>query len=330
MNDQKKISIVIPNYNGEIYLRDCLESVRRQEGADPVVIVVDNGSTDGSVALLEKEYPEVRLIRFDTNTGFCGAVNAGIKASDGMDYVILLNNDTVIDPHFTRALSDAMTLDEKIFSAQAKMLSMRDHSIMDDAGNYYCALGWAFARGKGKKDRPAYNEKKEIFSSCAGAAIYRKSVLDEIGLFDENHFAYLEDTDIGWRAKIYGYKNIYAPSAVVYHVGSATSGSVYNLFKVKNSSRNSVYIIGKNMPILQKIINLPFLIPGFLVKSLFFAKKGWGKEYIKGIRKGVTLSRQGKKEGKKVKFEMKNLPHYFGIQLSLWASIGRRVKEFLG
>ncbi|MDO4477818.1 MAG: glycosyltransferase family 2 protein [Lachnospiraceae bacterium] len=328
MNQTSRVSIVIPNYNGAVYLRDCLDAVRLQNGEKPRVIVVDNGSEDDSLRLLAEEYPEVELIRFESNTGFCGAVNAGITASEEQDYVILLNNDTVVDPDFTRALTAAMDADPRIFSAQAKMVSMQDPSVIDDAGNYYCALGWAFARGKGKKDGDRYNRPRNLFSCCAGAAIYRKCILDEIGLFDENHFAYLEDTDIGWRARIAGYRNVYAPQALVRHVGSASSGSIYNLFKVRNSSRNSVYIIGKNMPLLQVIVNLPLLVPGFLVKALFFARKGWGKEYIAGVRKGFALSRQGKAEGRKVRFKWHNLPHYLKIQWELWVAIVRRAAAF--
>ena len=127
------------------------------------------------------------------------------------------------------------------------MLSMADPSVMDDAGDYYCALGWAFARGKGKPaDR--YERPVSLFFSCAGAAIYSVKILREIGKFDENHFCYLEDTDVGWKARINGYRNVFVPTAKVLHIGSATTGSLYNDFKVRNSSRNSIYLIYKNMP----------------------------------------------------------------------------------
>ena len=326
---EERVSIVIPNLNGEAYIRPCLDAVRAQTDIEPRVIVIDNGSTDGSDRIVREEYPECELIRFETNTGFCGAVNAGIEASWDMDYVILLNNDTVIEPAFTAELVKAISEDERIFSCQARMLSMADPSVIDDAGDLYCALGWAFARGKGKKDGPKYRKKREIFASCAGAAIYRVSALKEIGTFDEAHFAYLEDTDIGWRARIKGYKNVYAPDAVVHHVGSASSGSIYNLFKVRNSSRNSVYIIGKNMPLLMVLINLPLLIPGFLVKTLFFALKGYGKDYIKGIGKGIALSANGRKTGKKVPYSLKETGAHLRIQIDLWVNVLRRFAEAL-
>lgn len=324
-----KVSIVIPNLNGAAYIRDCLDAVRLQRGAEIRVIVVDNGSEDGSDRIVKEDYPEAELIRFETNTGFCGAVNAGIERSLDMDYVILLNNDTIVDPDFTCELVRAMESDDRIFSCQARMLSMADPTQIDDAGDLYCALGWAFARGKGKKDGPAYQSPRRIFAACAGAAIYRVSVLKEIGVFDEAHFAYLEDTDIGWRARIKGYINFYEPKAVVRHVGSASSGSIYNLFKVRNSSRNSVYIIGKNMPLLMVILNLPFLIPGFLVKAVFFAVKGFGRDYVTGLGKGLRLSREARKNGKKVVFRMKDLKCYALIQLELWLNLLRRAREAL-
>ncbi len=317
-----RTSIVIPNYNGEAYLRPCLDSLRRQT-VPAEIIVVDNGSTDGSARLVAEEYPEVSLVRLPENTGFCGAVNTGIRCSDGMKYVILLNNDTTADPSFTSELIRAMEEDDSVFSCQAKRLKMDQPDLIDDAGDLYCALGWAFARGKGKH-RDKYTRREEIFSACAGAAIYRKTILDEIGTFDENHFAYLEDCDIGWRARLYGYKNMFVPAALVYHVGSAASGSVYNLFKVRNTSRNSIYLISKNMPMWQILLNLPLLVPGFLVKAVFFAQKGFGGEYMKGIFRGFSLSEKGRKEGRRAHLKQAKAGVFLRIQLEMWINILRR------
>ena len=326
-----RTSIVIPNFNGIDYIKKCLDAVRCQKRKADLVIMIDNGSSDGSAELVAEEYPEVVLVRFPENTGFCGAVNRGIEISEkaGMDYVILLNNDTEAEPDFTGELIRAMDRSRRIFSAQAKMLRMSDPSLIDDAGDFYCALGWAFARGRGKPEEH-FRRKIRIFSACAGAAIYRISILREIGLFDEVHFAYLEDCDIGWRAAIEGYLNIFVPTARVKHVGSASSGSVYNLFKVKNSSRNSVYLIAKNMPLPQILINLPLLIPGFFVKAVFFASKHYGKEYLLGIGRGLMLGVKTSSEGKKVRFRRKNLPNYVRIQLELWGNLLRRTAEFFG
>lgn len=317
-----KVSIVIPNYNGIKYVETCLDALKEQTMKDVEILVIDNGSTDGSLELVQEKYPEVSVVPMGTNTGFCGAVNEGIRRSRS-PYVLLLNNDTQATPTFVEELYRAIAQNERIFSCSAKMLQYHDRNRIDDAGDFYCALGWAYARGKGAPAEK-YDRAEDIFFSCAGAAIYRKSILDQIGYFDENHFAYLEDADIGYRARIYGYKNRYVPEAVVYHVGSASSGSVYNLFKTRHSSRNSIYLIYKNMPLLQIIVNLPLFIPGFLAKTAFFILKGFGKEYIAGIGRGFLLCRKGKKEGKKVRFRIENIGNYGRIQLELWANVVRR------
>ena len=134
----------------------------------------------------------------------------------------------------------------------------------------------------------------------------------------------MEDVDVSWRARIYGLRNMYVPAAVVRHVGSATSGSVYNEFKVRHASRNSIYLIYKNMPVLQILWNLPFLIPGFLIKMLFFVKRGYGKEYITGLAKGFALCRRDKK----VQFCWKHLRSYLKIQWELWVNVIRRAVDF--
>ena len=314
----REVSIVIPNYNGKHFLEDCLKTVFEQNIKDQEVIVVDNGSTDGSLEYLNA-CPGVRVIALDKNYGFCRAVNEGIKAAES-DYVILLNNDTEVDKAFASELLNAIKKDEKIFSCSSKMVQFHNRELMDDAGDYYCALGWAFGRGKGAPVEK-FTESKPIFAACAGAAIYRKKMLEALGYFDEKHFAYLEDIDIGYRARIHGYRNVYAPKAIVYHVGSGFSGSTHNAFKVKLSSRNNVYLAYKNMPFLQIILNSPFLLLGHAVKYLFFLKKGLGKEYAMGLREGFVLC----KEGKKVAFSWKNLPNYGVIQLELWLNMIRRL-----
>ena len=315
-----EVSVVIPNFNGIAFLDSVLASLEGQTLSNFEVILVDNGSTDGSCSFVTANYPWVHLIELSENFGFCGAVNAGIRAAKA-PYVLLLNNDTEVKEDFVEEMLAAIRRHKNAFSCGARMVQYHDRDKLDDVGNYYCALGWSFARGRGK-DIHAYETEDRIFSACAGAAIYRKKILEKIGYFDEEHFAYLEDTDIGYRARIYGYENWYAPKAIVYHVGSGTSGSRYNQFKTRYSSRNNIYLIYKNMPLLQIILNLPFLVAGFLVKFLFFAVKGMGKEYAAGIKNGFSISMKNKK----VPFRMKHLPNYCKIQLELWINIIRRFR----
>ncbi len=319
-----KSTIVIPNYNGMEYLEKCLVSLMVDTEDYPArILVVDNGSVDRSAEAAEK-MAGVEVIRMGKNTGFCTAVNAGIKVSD-TPYVILLNNDLTVEKGFVRAMEEALDRNQKAFSAGAQMRMMKAPDRMDNAGDYYCALGWAYDYGKGRKISERYTKPRKIFASCGGAAIYRRSVFEEIGCFDERHFAYLEDVDIGYRARIYGYHNLYEPRAVVYHAGSSVSGSKYNEFKINLSSANSIYLIEKNMPFLQVLFNLPFLLLGFGMKFLFFLRKGFGKIYLKGLLRGFRIYyREG---GRKmhVPFQKKNFGNYLLIQWELWINMFRRL-----
>ena len=316
-----KTTIIIPNYNGLSFMEPCFEALEAQTMKDFKILVVDNGSTDGSVEWLkEREIPSIFL---PENTGFSGAVNVGIRAAD-TPYVILLNNDTKVAPHYVEALERAMDRSEKIFSVSSKMIQLYDHSKMDDAGDMYTLMGWAFQRGVGRPSG-GYNRVFRVFSACAGAAIYRREVFETIGYFDEMHFAYLEDIDVGYRARIYGYDNIYCPTAVVYHVGSGTSGSRYNSFKVRLAARNNVYLNYKNMPLFQLVLNSLPLGLGILVKYAFFRKIGFGKDYIDGLKEGFKTAKQCRK----VKYDKKHLKNYLAIEWGLCTGTLLYIREFL-
>lgn len=357
--DKKKIiTVVIPNYNGMPYLSACLTSLLTGTFV-PEIIVVDNHSTDGSREMVERDFPGVHLLALSANTGFCHAVNAGLHLVRTR-YAILLNNDTRVDPKAVEALYTCIVQHGNAFSVQAKMLSLRDPEVIDDAGDLYCALGWAFARGKAKtKDH--YAREGEIFSSCAGAAIYRMKVFDEIGWFDERHYCYLEDIDICYRARIYGYRNLYCPKAVVYHAGSASSGSVHNEFKEEMTAGNNWYLLYKNMPAFQYAVNAPLLHLGVAIKRRYFRRLGLGRSYESGLVRGIYLRQEAddmrwlldngypyKKRpipeeacledhdpaldevtplylGGKVPFRLRHLPNYLRIQGELWGNTLKRL-----
>ena len=311
------VSIVIPNYNGIKYIRDCLDSLKAQT-MKAQIIVVDNGSDDASDEAAAS-YENVKVIKLDKNYGFWRAVNEGIRASSGR-YVILLNNDTKADSSFVEELYKAIDGKENTFSAASRMLAMSDPGTIDSAGDLYCALGWAFARGKGKNSG-RYDREANVFSACAGAAIYQKALIDELGGFDEAHVSYLEDVDIGYRARVRGFKNRYAPAAIVYHAGSATTGSRYNPYKIRQAAQNSIYVIYKNMPWLQIIINLPFLVTGIIIKAAFFTLKGYGRDYLAGIGRGFVLCVHQKRAAHSIAYT----GNYCLIQLELWSNMIRRV-----
>jgi GT2 family glycosyltransferase len=317
----KSITIVIPNYNGMRYLEGCLNSLAWQSDRDFEIVMIDNASTDGSVGWVRRHYPDVRIRAYHRNTGFCRAVNAGISMSRGK-YVLLLNNDVVCDPEMVSSLRSAMDSRPQAFSCCAKLLQMSDPSKIDDAGDFYNVFGWAFARGKGKSSA-RYTEPEKVFACCAAAAIYRKSVFSRIGLFDERHFAYLEDIDVGYRAMRHGYENWYIPQAIVRHAGSATSGSRHNAFKVRLAARNSVWLVKKNMPPAQIVFNLPYLAAGCAVKWGYFLRKGLGKEYAEGILEG--LGGAAAMEGAKAVQAGTDLR----AQLWLWRGVFVQIFEFL-
>ena len=312
MDEKRRTTVIIPNMNGMKYLDKCLQSL---VSSDAEIIVVDNGSTDGSLEMVSSNYPQVRLIRNSQNLGFCKAVNQGVAEAD-TEFVFLLNNDAYVSCHCIYYLERRMDMSPNIFSVQAKMLSMSDKKKIDDAGDLYCLLGWSFARGKGKK-ASRFSKPAEVFSCCGGASMYRRKLYNELGGLDENHFAYLEDVDIGFRAKIFGYHNILEPKAIVYHAGSATTGSRYNKAKIDLAARNSVYVITKNMPFAMRLLNLPALITGMLIKQIFFAKKGFGKDYFFGIFKGFSLSCCKSGQDHKVGVRWYNFWNYLHIEAEM-------------
>ena len=317
-----EVSVIIPNYNGIAFLDSVLGSLEGQTARNFEVIFVDNGSTDGSCSFVAGNYSWVHIIELPENYGFCRAVNEGIRAAKA-PYVLLLNNDTEVAEDFVEQMLSAIRRHKNAFSCAARMVQYHDRDRLDDAGNYYCALGWSFARGKGK-DIHTYEKEEQIFAACGGAAIYRKKILEKIGYFDEEHFAYLEDTDIGYRARIYGYENWYAPEALVYHVGSGTSGSKYNPFKVKLAARNNIYLNYKNMPLLQLAVNLVPILLGMGLKYMFFKKKGFGRDYAAGVKEGLATA----KRCRKVPYSRERLKNYLAIEWELITGTLIYVYEF--
>ena len=316
MAQAPQVTVIIPNYNGKRLLKNCIKALEKQTCEAFQVLVVDNGSTDGSLEVTSEKLA-LEFIALEENTGFCGAVNIGIRHAK-TPYLILLNNDTEAEPEFVEELLAAIGRSERIFSCGAMMIDYHRRDLVDNAGDYYTALGWAVARGKGKLTT-RYLRGKEVFSCCGGAMICQTETVQRLGGLDERHFAYLEDVDLGYRARIHGYRNYYVPTARVYHVGSATTGTRYNEKKVFLAARNSMYVIYKNMPFVQKLLNLPLILMGILVKTAFFLRKGFAGEYLGGVWEGLSTCRNCQK----VPFRVGHLPHYLKIQWELWVNIVR-------
>ena len=308
-----KVSVVTPNYNGVKFLKNYFDSLNEDQEYIGEVIIVDNGSVDNSVDYIKNNsfnFP-IKLIENKENLGFAPAVNQAITEAR-YEYIFSLNNDTEVKKGCIGELIKVISSNKDIFSVQAKMLQYKNKNLIDDAGDEYTLFAWSKKIGE-NQDASDFNEVSQIFSSCAGAAMYKKSILDKIGYFDSNFFAYTEDIDLSLRAHINGYKNFLCPKAIVYHVGSATSGSRYNEFKVRLSARNNIWVVYKNFPIPQKIINIIFLFLGFFIKYLFFLKKGFGSAYLEGIKEGLKT----RNKIDKVKFNSKNTKNYFKLEYRL-------------
>ncbi len=252
------VSVVIPNWNGKKFLAGCLDSLAEQRYARVEVIVIDNGSVDGSLEFLA-QYPHVKVISFEVNTGFAFAVNAGIKAAHG-EFIALLNNDTVVDPGWIEEMVRAMSRHSEIGSTGCKMLAYDDHSLLDGAGDGYRRGGLPGRIGHREIDCGQFDKERYILGACGGAALYRKTMLEDIGLFDEDYFAYVEDVDLGLRAQSAGYKCLYVPTAIMYHLGCGTTGSGYHPLVVRLSSQNNWNTIVKNIPLTLLVRFLPHIM----------------------------------------------------------------------
>ena len=248
----------MPNFNGRALLPVALPSVMAQEGVAFEVIVVDDGSTDDSVAYLRREWPNVRVVRHAANAGFAVACNAGIRASAG-DLVALLNTDVELEPTWLKTLVAALDDDPEAGSACGKLLNFYEREVIDAAGDLMMRSGTACSRGAGRVDDGRYDRPEAVFAPCAGAAVYRRSLFEHIGLFDEDFHSYWEDVDLGFRAQLAGFRALYVPQARAYHVRSATAGRG-NPFYLRLQRRNQLWVIAKNFPLALLVRNLPMIV----------------------------------------------------------------------
>jgi GT2 family glycosyltransferase len=238
------VSIIIPNWNGAEHLPTCLESLRRQTLPDFEVIVADNGSTDGSLPLLARDYPEVQVLALGENRGFAGACNAGMQAARGT-FVVLLNNDTETDSHWLEEIAAAFERHPEAGLVASKMLLFDRRDVFHTAGDFYRVDGIPGNRGVWQRDVGQYDREEYVFNACGGSAAYRRAMLDQVGLLDEDFFFSCEDVDLAWRAQLTGWRCIYAPRAIVYHKLSATGGGATASF---HDGRNFIYLLVKDYP----------------------------------------------------------------------------------
>ena len=277
------VTVVIPNWNGERFLFPCLNSLREQSFRDFETILVDNGSTDGSVAFVNRSFPEVRVLPLPENKGFSAAVNAGIQASEA-EYVVLLNNDTETEPGWLEALVRAAESCPEAGLLASKLIDFHDRRILDGAGDALRRSGLPYRIGHQELDRGQFDEPAFVFSACAAAALYRRALFGEIGLFDEDFFSNCEDGDISFRAQLAGHRCLYVPGSIVYHVGSASIGGKRSPTNIRLGTQNSVNLLVKNLPDAFVWRFLPSLVAGQLSRLVTTSFSSGGlRAYIGGL-----------------------------------------------
>ena len=293
------ISIIIVNFNGLYFLDPCLSSLTAQSFKNFEIIIVDNASHDGSVEFIREHYPEVRVFIQKENLGFAEGSNAGIREAHG-EFILTLNNDTVVSPDFISELVKPMVNDPSVGMCASKMV-FPDGRINSTA---ICISrsGAAWDRGGGESDHGQYDSAEEVFGPCAGAALYRRSMLDEIGLFDEDFFLFMEDVDLAFRARLSGWKCWYVPTARVVHIHGGTAGFRSDI-SVYYGNRNLLWYVVKNFPLRTLILSSPWIITRNCADVLYYilcgkgytiirAKYGMMKGFISMVRKRKGIHRQ--------------------------------------
>ncbi|MBI5145300.1 MAG: glycosyltransferase family 2 protein [Candidatus Omnitrophica bacterium] len=282
-------SVVVVNYNGAHLLEECLDSLLVQTYRDIELILVDNGSSDNSCKLVKEKYASrIKLIKNNNNTGFAQGNNIGIEESSG-EFIILVNNDTKTDRECIEQLILAARTEDKIGMCAAKLLNYYNPRIIDGTGHLIYKDGLSQARGRFEIDIGQYETIDETISPPGCGALYKRKMLNEVGLFDSDFFAYVEDTDLGLRARMMNWKAIYVPKAIIYHKISQTGGQ-YSSIKLYFTERNRLCIIFKCYPV------------SFLMSTIFytglrytlqlvsvFKNKGAAKKFINKISLPATI-----------------------------------------
>jgi GT2 family glycosyltransferase len=303
-----KTVVVIPNWNGLDFLADCLNSLIVQSACNFSITVVDNGSTDGSRELVQNQYPTVKLIMRDKNYGFTGGTNPGMQdaIACGAEYVALLNNDAIADKNWLQCLVESADQDQQLGSVTSKILQFGAERKIDSTGDFYSSWGLPFPRGRDEVDEGQFDsdDQRLVFTGTGGATLFRTRMLCEIGLFDQDFFAYYEDVDLGFRGQLAGWKAAYEPRAIVRHRLHATSARIPN-FTRYHAHKNAIYVYHKNMPARLWWKYLPWFLAGMAVMAANSIRrrqfspllKAYGVALIKTpatIRKRRRIQRQRK------------------------------------
>lgn len=282
-----KVYVVIPNWNGADYIKSCVDSLLGQSFKHTVVIV-ENGSVDESDAILATYGKKITVLKQKVNLGFAGGVNVGLQYAldNGADYVALFNNDAVADKNWLKYLVESAS-EQGVGIVTSKFMRM-DKKALDSTGDFYTTYGLPFPRGRNEQDTGQYDKQLSIFGASGGASLYSAKMLNKIGLFDEDYFAYFEDVDISFRAQLAGWQVRFAPKAIAYHHVGGTSNKISG-FATHQSAKNFWFVYIKNMP--GRLFYKYLIFATYWYVRMFVARlvRGGSGPFIKGYFKFLVL-----------------------------------------
>lgn len=269
------VAIIIVNYNSGALVSRCLKSLSEQTLCADELVVVDNASTDAESRSMLDAITNATVIRSDLNLGYGRAINLAVQKLTTTDYIVCLNPDAFPEPDWLEAIVNAADSHPDHGSFASLMLREDDISIVDGAGDelHFTGIPW---RRFHKRTLPDNLQTEPVFSACAGAALYRTSLFNQLGGFDERYFMYVEDIDLGFRLQLAGHPCLLVSDAIVHHIGSAVTGEGSD-FSVYFGHRNLVYCYFKNMPLLLLLATLPFHILANIVTLVVLTAKGRGR-----------------------------------------------------
>ncbi len=273
------VTVIIVNWNGGTFLGQCVRHLQAQTWQPDRVLLVDNASTDDSLAQLP-DWPLLTVLRMNRNLGFAAGNNCALAQCD-TEYVALLNPDAFAAPDWLEQLLQAAQAHPSTAAFGSRQLSNEDPIQLDGIGDCYHLSGMAWRQGHGHTQQAQHLVEQDIFAACAAAALYRRAPIMALGGFDESYFCYMEDVDLGFRMRIAGHTARYVPSAVVRHVGSATSGGRHNDFSVFHGHRNMVWTFVKNMPSPLFWLMLPLHLAANFAAMVGFTLRGQGKTILR-------------------------------------------------
>lgn len=300
MANTPSVAAIVVNLNSGELLERCLQALAEQTLRAARTIIVDNGSTDGSLDGLEKRFPDVEVVRLGENAGFARANNLAVERAEGCEWVALVNPDAFLEPDWLARLLEAAAAHPQYTFFASRLVDATRPTRLDGTGDLYHVSGWAWQRGHGQEvgrpdDPPAPDE---VFSPCAAAALYRRDAFLEVGGFDESYFCYFEDIDLAFRLRLAGHRCLYVPQAVAFHVGAATAGRESD-FAVYHAHRNLVWTYVKGMPGRLLLLYLPHHLFVNALTLAWFSLRGHPRAIFRakldalgGLRRALAARRR--------------------------------------